>query len=73
MLKSGWTRSVFAIRYLGKPDEARRAVVEDASLRHKVIAELYVWIKYSVPGMARAQTNDRRVDPTLQLAFGRRL
>ncbi len=44
MLKSGWTRSIFAIRYLGNPEEARRAVADDASLRRKVIIELYIWL-----------------------------
>ena len=44
MLKSGWTRSIFAIRYLGRPEEARRAILDDQELRRKVINEIYVWI-----------------------------
>ena len=44
MLKSGWTRSIFAIQYLGRPEEARRAILDDQGLRRKVINEIYVWI-----------------------------
>lgn len=43
MTKKGWTRSIFALPYLGKPEEARQAVVNDESLRKKFIIELYVW------------------------------
>ena len=43
MTKQGWTRSIFALPYLGRPEEARKALVEDKNLRRKFIIELYVW------------------------------
>jgi hypothetical protein len=43
MKESGWTRSIFALPYLGRAAEARRAIVEDAGLRRRYRIELYVW------------------------------
>lgn len=43
MTKQGWTRSLLALPYLGRPEAARKALVEDANLRKKFIIELYVW------------------------------
>lgn len=41
MTERGWTRSPFAIKYLGKPQEARAAIVNDAELRRKHILYSY--------------------------------
>jgi len=41
MTEQGWTRSPFAIKYLGRPQEARNAIVNDAELRRKHILYSY--------------------------------
>lgn len=43
MTEKGWTRSIFALPYLGRPKEARQALIDDEDLRKKFIIELYVW------------------------------
>lgn len=42
MTKQGWTRSIFAIQYIGRAKEARTAIVEDSRLRRKYLIESYV-------------------------------
>jgi hypothetical protein len=42
MTEAGWTRSIFAIRYLGRPEEARKAIVDDRSLRKYFLVEQYI-------------------------------
>ena len=42
MTEQGWTRSPFAIKFLGRPKEAREAIVRDASLRNKQIVFSYL-------------------------------
>ena len=44
MTKQGWTRSVFALKYLGRPDEAREAIIQDGGLRRKLLIEWYIQI-----------------------------
>lgn len=41
MTEQSWTRSPFAIRFLGHPEEAREAIVRDASLRRKQLVFSY--------------------------------
>lgn len=41
MTQQGWTRSPFAIKYLGKPEDARDAIVRDSNLRRKHIMFSY--------------------------------
>jgi hypothetical protein len=42
MTQAGWTRSIFAIRFLGRPEEARKAIVNDRSLRRRFLIEQYI-------------------------------
>ena len=43
MTEQGWTRSIFAIPYLGRVADAHAAIENDPNLRQKVIYELYAW------------------------------
>lgn len=39
---NGLTRSFVALRFRGRPEEARRAIVEDANLRREYLIERYL-------------------------------
>jgi hypothetical protein len=41
MAENGLTRSLTALRFLGRPEEARRAIVEDANVRRDYLIERY--------------------------------
>ena len=41
MAGNGLTRSFVALRFIGRADEARRAIVEDARLRQEYLDERY--------------------------------
>ena len=41
MTEQGWTRSPFALRYLGRPKDARNAMDNDEKLRRKHIIYSY--------------------------------
>lgn len=43
MGKNGATRSFVALRFLGRPDDARRAIMEDQNLRREYLLERYLW------------------------------
>lgn len=43
MARNGLTRSFVALRYIGRAEEARRAIVEDAKLRQQYLIERYIW------------------------------
>jgi hypothetical protein len=43
MAKNGLTRSFVALRFLGRPEAARRAIVEDEKLRREYLLECYLW------------------------------
>lgn len=42
MTAQGWTRSLFAIKYIGRAKEAREAIVTDQNLRKKHLIQSYV-------------------------------
>lgn len=53
MTEQGWTRSVFAIKYIGRAKEARDAIVQDHNLRKKHLAQCYISsIFFGVVGIA---------------------
>lgn len=41
MTEQGWTRSPFAIEFLGRPQDARSAIINDEHLRRKHIIFSY--------------------------------
>ena len=44
MRKTGYTRSLIALWYfIGKPEEARAAIMNDTKIRRKYIIESYLW------------------------------
>lgn len=43
MTSQGFTRSIFALKYLGRSQDARDAIVTDPNLRHRYILESYIW------------------------------
>ena len=44
MRKTGYTKSIVALWYfIGKPEEARNAIMNDASIRKKFVIESYIW------------------------------
>jgi hypothetical protein len=44
MRKTGYTKSVVALWYfIGKPEEARAAIMNDANIHKKFIIESYIW------------------------------
>ncbi len=42
MTEQGWTRSIFAVRYLGRVEEAHKAIIQDPKLRQRFIVEQYI-------------------------------
>lgn len=42
MTEIGWTRSLVAIKYIGRPKDARHDIVEDADLRRRFLIESYI-------------------------------
>jgi hypothetical protein len=43
MARSGLTRSFVALRFIGRAEEARRAIVENDKLRQQYVIEGYIW------------------------------
>jgi len=44
MSKEGFTRSFVALRYIGRANEAREAIVRDEKLRKWYLIEGYCWV-----------------------------
>jgi hypothetical protein len=43
MARNGLTRSLVALWFIGRAEEARRAIVVDAKLRQLYLIERYIW------------------------------